>query len=244
MIQTGRPARGIRWGLILCLGACLWAQGAGTPPASGGSDWVAVPGPHIDRQAFISDGALLQSHDRILQQKALDQLESAIRTGQTSPDDPNILNLIGKASLDFNISRGPPGNPNLPDHPDVRARGLRLLALLGGDGARSLASRIVAAETDPAVLSEGYATLNQTHAVLGAAMVPDLVRHLRDPFGNGPNDGMIQEILRYIQSSQSDGSLASRDLFDALLGVYQNRRYLQQTNVLALRTLKLLMGMN
>jgi hypothetical protein len=224
--------------LALTLAGPLAAQ-------TGAPDWVAVEGPHIDQPSYSTAAALLGTGSATHQDRALDSLEAAIRSGQTSPGDTNLVRLLEAACLAPGRIIESPGQDFHPDLPGVRARGIRLLALLGGDGARAVLSDTLSYESDPAVLSEAYTGLRRLRMDLSPELAPTVIRHLRDPFANGPNDGMVQSILLFLKENQVIGlGQAGKDLFDAILGVYQDHRYLQQTTDLALKTLKTLMGLN
>ena len=208
-------------------------------------DWVAVNGPHIDYESFVTDGSLLQSKSTLLQLKALDHLESAIRNGKTSPSDTNLVHLLASVCLEPSSIIGVPGQVAIANNPSIRAQGIRLLTTLGGPASRGILSDVILIEPDPAVISEAYYGFRTINAEMTPAMIERMIRNLRDPFGNGPNDGLIQEILRCIQFYQKTVStLANKDLFDAIMAVYQNHRYLQKTNDMALATLKQLMGLD
>jgi hypothetical protein len=209
------------------------------------SDWVAVEGPHIDLPAYNATAALLATASAYQHEKALDGLESAIRGGLSSPGDRNLVRLLETACLAPGRIIESPGQDNHPDLPGIRARSIRLLTLLGGDSARSVLADTLDYETDPAVLSEAYVGLRRLRMDLGQELARTVTRHLRDPFANGPNDGLMQSILLFLKENQVIGlGQAGKDLFDAILRVYQDHRYLQQTTDLALKTLKTLMGMN
>jgi len=154
------------------------------------------------------------------------------------------VNLLASLCLRPTQTKPAPGTEAPPDLPLTRIKALRMAALLGGDNAYSMFLEVLQIETEPNVLAQAHQGLRQLLRRPGDLEIGLIVEHLRGKFPNGAPNALALELLADIQAYHSRwNNLARQDVFDAVLALSQDSRYLEKVRAQANSVIKYLLGL-
>lgn len=228
---------------VLCF-FCIVGVFLSAQTANSEHGWVKINGPQIGKDNFLALSAMSGSPDPAMRDNAIDGIEQAIKNGDTGPNDPNVISLLSDVCLKPLLTISAPGIESYPNLPMVRIRAIKLTSLLGGEAAHAMLLSILDIEREPAVLAQAHEGLRQLMQLPSESEIRLIAQHLRSNYPNGPHNSLMWELLSDVRAYQTHyQNMARNDIFEALLALSEDTRYLKKVRTEASGVMKLLLGL-